>query len=45
MQKEKKIVKQENNTLAIEQSIGPLDLPQRLQIIFWAMSFELFCRY
>ena len=39
------MVKQENNTLAIKQSRGPLDLPQRLQKIFWAMSFELFCRY
>ena len=44
MQKEKKSVKQ-NNSLAIKQSQGPLVPLQGLQIIFWAISFELFCRY
>ena len=46
MQKERKTVKQQNNkTLAIKQSQGPSVLHQGLWIIFWATSFELFCRY
>ena len=46
MQKERKTVKQDRNknSLAIKQSQGPLVLLQRLEIIFWAVSFELFCR-
>ena len=47
MQTERKRVKQsqkKKNKRAIKQRRGPLVPPQGQWIIFWAMSFELFCR-
>ena len=43
--KEENSQARQNNTLAIKQSQGSLVLPQELQIIFWAMSSQLFGRY
>ena len=43
--KENTQTRQNNNSLAIKQSQGPLAASQGLQIIFWAVSFELFCTY
>ena len=43
--KEENSQARQNSTLAIKQSQGSLVLPQGLQIIFGATSFELFGRY
>ena len=38
-------VRQNNSNVAIKQRQGCLVPPQGLYVMFWAMSFELFCRY
>ena len=43
--KEKSQARQNDNRLSIKQSQGPLAPPLGLEIISWALSFELFCRY
>ena len=34
-----------NTHVAVKPSQGPLVPPQELETVFWAMSFELICRY